>query len=96
MFFHKCRLALVFKPSFWPEFKGVFTKDFLVTLDNVRIGSNLCTSGRMPAEQVQSSLRDIARYDHWSRGIEPDDLKMTCFEIGHPLNLLKEWDGMIK
>ena len=96
MFFHKRRLVLVFKPSFWPEFKGVFAKDLLDSLNNVRIGSNLCASGRMHAEQGHSSLRDIARYNHWSRGIEPRDLKVTGFEVGHLLDLLKEWDGMIE
>lgn len=64
MFLHKRCRVLVIKPSFWPKVKGVFAKDFRVSLDNVRIGSDHYTSGRMPAEQVQSSRRDIARYDH--------------------------------
>ena len=96
MFLHKRRLVLVFKPSFWPEFKSVFAKDILVSLHNIRIGSNLCASGRMHAEQIHSSLRDIARYNHRSRGIEPRDLKVTCFEVGHLLDLLKEWDRMVE
>lgn len=73
---------------------SILAKDPPIPMDNVRIGTNLRSSGDKLVMKCHASFRDVAGNDHRGGGLIAHCLFVTGREVGHIFDLIVERNRM--